>query len=191
MEEQHHESETDASLVGRARLGDADAFEQLVRRHLRVAHAVASRQVDNPADADDVVQDAFLRALERLDDCREPARFRAWLLSIVRNRAHNVREREAVRDATSLDLVPETADRRDASRQVEEREFREELDEALAHLTELQRNVFVMYDMEGMDHGEVAANLGISRASSRFNLHVARRALRERLEARLPLAWRR
>lgn len=191
MEDEHLESETDAALVDRARRGDAAAFEQLVRRHLRVAHAVALRQTGNPSDAEDVVQDAFVRALERLDDCRDPARFRAWLLTIVRNRAHNVRARETLREAAPLHAMTHLATGQDSGRRVEEREFREELEAALAGLTELQRNVFVLYDMEGLDHGEVAERLDISRSSSRFNLHVARRALRETLDATLPLAWRR
>ena len=56
-----------------------------VRRHLRAAHAVARAKLDNPGDADDVCQDAFIKALERIDDCRNPDGFRAWLLTIVRN----------------------------------------------------------------------------------------------------------
>ncbi len=190
MQDDHLASETDAALVRRARLGDAKAFEQLVRRHLRVAHSVALAQLSDPADAEDVVQDAFVRALERLDDCRDPARFRSWLLSIVRNRAHNVRAHEARRRGTPLESVGDLASGQDTGRRVEEREFQETLTGALAELTELQRNVFTLYDMEGLDHAEVAERLGISPASSRFNLHVARRALREKLEGLAP-DWRR
>lgn len=186
MQEAHPASETDAELVRRARRGDADAFERLVRRHLRASHAVARRLVDDHADADDVVQDSFLRALERLEDCRDPARFRSWLLSIVRNRAHNVRERQTLRRGIPLESVAQTAGGPDPSRRVEDREFHDALHGALAGLTELQRNVFVAYDMEGLDHAEVAERLEISPASSRFNLHVARRALRDRLGARYP-----
>lgn len=184
-----HESDTDAALVTRARSGDRDAFERLVRRHLRVAHAVALRASANRADADDVVQDAFLRALERLDDCRRPERFRSWLLTIVRNRAHNVREREAVRAADPLDELRPVAGHEDTSHRVEAGEFRAELDSALGTLTELQRSVFTAHDMEGLDHAEVAERLGISRSSSRFNLHVARKALRERLPSTLHADW--
>lgn len=190
MQDADRESNTDAALVARSRLGDARAFEQLVRRHLRVAHGVASRLVGNPADADDVVQDAFVRALERLDDCRNPARFRAWFLAIVRNRAHNLREREAVRDATPLDDVGMLRATDDTTHRVETREFHDMLAKALTELTDLQRNVFVLHDMEGLDHREVAERMDISLSSSRFNLHVARRALRDRLQAELPLEWR-
>lgn len=185
-----HESETDATLVGRARTGDRAAFERLVRRHLRVAHAVARKHSAEEADADDVVQDAFLRALERLEDCRNPERFRAWLLTIVRNRAHNLREREAVRAAEPLDDLRPVAGSEDTSLWAESSELRDELERAVAELTELQRSVFLAHDMEGLDHGEVAERFGISRASSRFNLHVARKALRERLPASLYADWR-
>ncbi len=190
VEEERYESETDADLVVRARAGDRDAFERLVRRHLRVAHAVAWRQLRDDDAADDVSQDAFLVALQRLDECRQPERFRAWLLTIVRNRAHNYRAREAVRATAQLDDLPALAGGEDPSRRVEDAEFAETLEQALQGLTELQRNVFVLYDMEGLDHAEVAESLGISRSSSRFNLHVARRALRERL-SEFPMAWRR
>ena len=64
--------ETDGLLVSRVRRGDSRAFDRLVRRHLRAAHAVARAKLDNPDDADDVVQDAFIKALERIDDCRNP-----------------------------------------------------------------------------------------------------------------------
>jgi RNA polymerase sigma-70 factor, ECF subfamily len=94
----------DAALVERAREGDGAAFEVLVRRYMRPAYAIALGVVKEPADAEDVCQDAFVRALERLDDC-EPARFGAWLLRIVRNRAHSVRRYLGVRDAAPLDAV--------------------------------------------------------------------------------------
>ena len=77
--------ETDGILVANVRRGDSRAFDQLVRRHLRAAHAVARSQLRNPDDADDVCQEAFIKALKRIDDCRDPEKFRAWLLTIVRN----------------------------------------------------------------------------------------------------------
>jgi RNA polymerase sigma-70 factor (ECF subfamily) len=192
LEDERFESEADATLVARAISGDRDAFERLVRRHLRVAHAVARRHVANGADADDVVQDAFLKALQRLEDCRNPEHFRAWLLTIVRNRAHNVRAREHVRATEPLDSVDAVSNAPDPGRGVEDRELGEAVEVAMGALTDLQRNVFVLHDMEGLDHGEVASRLGLSRASSRFNLHVARKALRDRLSSHAgTLAWRR
>ena len=94
---------SDATLVERTRRGDAAAFDALVRRHLRAAYAVALARVGEPADAEDVCQDGFITALRRIDDCRQPDRFAAWLLRIVRNRAHDQVRGRAVRQAVPLD----------------------------------------------------------------------------------------
>src|SRR5688572_11592110 len=89
-------------LVRSARAGDAAAFEQLVRLHLRAAYSVALAVTNDPSDAEDVTQDAFIAALERLEECKDPDRFSGWLLRIVRNRALNLRRSQAVRAAQSL-----------------------------------------------------------------------------------------
>ncbi len=179
--------DTDAALVASVRRGDHRAFDLLVRRHLPAAHAAARARLDNPADADDVCQDAFIKALTRIDDCRNPAGFRAWLLAIVRNTAHNRREYERLRDATPIDLVASTASRDDPFADMRNAELRDRLTEAMRHLTELQQRVLVLYDVEGWKHGEIARQLGISAGSSRFHLHMARRKMRERLSGSLTL----
>ena len=179
--------ETDGALVARVRRGDSRAFDQLVRRHLRAAHAVARAKLDNPADADDVVQDAFIKALERIDDCRKPEGFRGWLLAIVRNTAHNHRERERLRAAAPLETVASVASREDPLADVANAELRQTLIEAMNSLTELQRKVLVLYALEGWKHGEIARELGISAGSSRVHLHVARKSMRRLLPGRLAL----
>lgn len=181
---------TDAELVQRVRAGEAAAFDHLVRRHLRVAHSVARRQLDgNHHDADDVVQEAFLAALTKIDDCRTPARFRAWLLTIVRNSAHKYREREAVRETEPLDERPAEAAQANPSRRVEASELRAELQTAMTELTELQRRAFALYDLEGWTHSEIAEELDISAGSSRVHLHEARKRIRAHL-TNVPIAWR-
>ena len=90
--------DSDARLVRRAREGDAAAYETLVRRHLNTAYAVALAELADRGDAEDAVQDSFIMALERLDDCRDPSAFAGWLRRIVRNRARSVRRRERVRE---------------------------------------------------------------------------------------------
>lgn len=169
--------ETDASLVARARSGDASAFEALVRRHYRAAHAVALATIGNGADAEDVCQDAFIRALEELDGCREPAKFSAWLLRIVRNRAHNHREYLKVRDAAPLDAVPSPS-AGPAPRPAERAELRQRLEEAIRTLPEVRREVLLLHELEGWRHREIARHLGISIGMSRQHLLLARRALR-------------
>jgi RNA polymerase sigma-70 factor (ECF subfamily) len=190
-EERSQGSSTDAELVERVRGGDERAFEQLVRRHLGMAHSVACSKLSGDSDdADDVCQEAFLTALERIEDCRNPERFGAWLASIVRNKAHNYRSYLAVRRGTPLESVETARSADDASERVERHEIEAGIREAMSHLTELQRSVFVRFDLEGWSHGEIAEDLGISAGASRFHLHAARRSLRDRLTA-YPLSWSR
>ncbi len=178
-------TETDAVLVARARGGDGAAFETLVRRHLRAAYAVALAQLGEEADAQDAVQDAFVTALKRIEDCRKPDQFASWLLSIVRNRARDHRRYRTVRDALPLDAASEAADRRaDPGRDAENAELRQDLLGALDTLTPLQREVILLYDVEGWSHKEIGSKLGISDGSARVHLFNARRALRDKLTER-------
>lgn len=172
---------TDAILVERARRGDASAFDALVRRHLRAAYAVALARLGEPADAEDVCQDAFVTALQRLEDCRQPDRFAAWLLRIVRNRAHDCARGSAVREAAPLEIDSVPSGGASPLRETERSELKEDLLRAMAGLTELQREVLMLYDLEGWPHREIADRLGISEGSARVHLHNGRRALRARL----------
>src|SRR5688572_14811942 len=95
--------ESDADLVARVRLGDRRAADGLLRRYLRSCRAVALAVTGSEADAEDACQDAFVAAMDRIDDCRDPARFGAWLLRIVRNQARNLLRRERVRRSEPLE----------------------------------------------------------------------------------------
>ena len=159
--------------------GDAGAFEGLVRRYTRQAHLVALAIVKEPADADDVCQDAFIRALERLEECRNPARFGAWFLRIVRNRAHSVRRYLGVREAAPLDALPLSSDDPGPARDTERSRLRENLLEALGVLTEVQREVVLLHDLEGWKHREIGELLELPEGTVRAHLFHARRALRD------------
>ncbi len=171
---------SDASLVRKARSGDAVAFEGLVRRHYRAAYSVALAILGSVMDAEDVCQDAFIRALERLDDCSNPSKFAAWLLQIVRNRARNYIDYRRVRETVDLDKVVASGGSKtdEATMQAE---LRGTLQEALAELTELQRQVVLLHDLEGWKHREIAESLDVSEVASRQHLLNARRKLRELL----------
>ena len=179
--------ETDGILVARVKRGDAKAFDKLVRRHLRAAHAVARARLNDPAEADDVCQDAFIKALERIDACRDPEKFRAWLLTIVRNTAHNRREYNRVRQGASLESAKTAASGDSPYDDVRRSELRRDLSNAMGGLTELQRRVLVLHDLEGWKHHEIGEELGISSGSSRVHLHVARKAMRKSLSGRFAL----
>ncbi|WP_420129282.1 RNA polymerase sigma factor [Longimicrobium sp.] len=177
-------TESDAALVARVRGGDGEAFGTLVQRHLRSAYAVALAQLGEEADAHDAVQDAFVTALKRLEECRKPDQFGSWLFSIVRNRARDHRRYRAVRDALPLDAAGEVANRESPLHDAENAELRRDLLGAMEGLTELQREVILLYDFEGWSHKEIGDRLGISDGSARVHLFNARRALRERLTER-------
>lgn len=176
-------SET-AELVRSARRGDGAAFEQLVRLHLRAAYSVALAVTNDPSDAEDVTQDAFVAALERLDECKDPERFSGWLLRIVRNRALNLRRAQAVRTAQPLIAANDAVSAANPDRDTGRALLREELQSALAELTETQRQVVLLHDLEGYKHREIANLLEISEGASRFHLSTARARLRDLLTAR-------
>jgi RNA polymerase sigma-70 factor (ECF subfamily) len=171
----------DAVLVGRVRKGEAAAFEDLVRRYIRTAHSLAMSVVGSPDLADDVCQEAFLAALSRIEQCRHPDRFRAWLMTIVRNRALNLRGSEFRRAHSSLEAVGQFASPQDPQQDLKRKALREEIDSAVDDLPGLKRKVFVLHDIQGWDHAGISKELEISRGSSRVHLHGARQILRTRL----------
>ncbi len=174
------EQQPDTVLVDRARRGDAQAFDALVRRHLRTAHAVALSVALNQADAEDVVQDAFIAALERLDDC-QPDRFVAWLLTIVRNRAISLQRHRKVRNSQPLEWATELSSGDSPAKDAERSALRERLLEAMAGLPERQREILLLHDLEGWRHREIGDRLGMKEGTVRYTLFQARRAVRERL----------
>jgi RNA polymerase sigma-70 factor (ECF subfamily) len=167
----------DAELVARTCAGDAAAFDALVRRHYRAAFAVALAYMGNRPDAEDVCHDAFVRAAERLDDCRTPDHFTQWLCAIVRNHARNVLARNNVRRASSLEHgTAASAD--DSAREAELSDLRGRLEAALASLTPVQREVVLLHDLDGWTHESIAESIGTSSGMSRQHLFHARKRLR-------------
>lgn len=169
--------ESDAYYIERAREGDADALGALVRRHFGAAYAVALAQTGNRADAEDVCQDAFVRVLERIESCRNPERFAAWLFQIVRNVAANRRDYENVRAGISLDEITRDSGLRTDCK-AETSELRELLLAALDRLTNVQREVVLLHEVEGWPHRDISGALGISEVMSRRHLSDARSLLR-------------
>lgn len=167
----------DAALVLRAREGDAEAYGILVGRYKRAAYAVALSVTKHHENAEDVAQTAFLVALRRLEDCRNPERFGGWLLSIVRNRARNLLRRENLR---VTEEIPETASSRlpGPERVFERAELRGLLEDALERLTPVQREVVLLHDVQGWKHREIAERLEMPAGTVRSHLHFARKELR-------------
>jgi RNA polymerase sigma-70 factor (ECF subfamily) len=170
--------ESDADLVLRVRRGDRQAANLLLERYMRACRAVALAVTGSEADADDVCQDAFVSAIERIDDCREPGRFGGWLLQIVRNRARNLLRHHDARRADRLDEHP-IAEGRSPDEETELGDLRERLRAALAVLPETHREIVLLHDLEGWTHAEIAERLELPPGTVRSHLHHARRRLRE------------
>lgn len=171
---------TDSELVERAREGDEEAFEALVRRYLRPAYAVALAVVGEAADAEDVVQDGMIRALEQLDTC-QPDRFAAWLMRIVRNRAISLHRKRKVRASVPLEWAHGAKSRSDPSLDAERSGAQVKLKEAIDTLPERQREVLLLHDLEGWKHREIGDALDMKEGTVRYTLFQARRAVRARL----------
>jgi RNA polymerase sigma-70 factor (ECF subfamily) len=167
-------------LVAAVQAGDSGAFGTLVERYLAPGYAVALSILRHEQDAEDAVQSAFIRALERIDHLRPGSRFGPWFYRVLRSTCLNLRRREALRAHGAL---PETASGGDDPHQTLERtEARDHVLTALGELPERQRLAVMLYDLEGYDHGEIAEILDIAIGTSRANLHHGRKALRNALE---------
>lgn len=173
----------DAILVRRTTRGDLSAFEQLVDRHRPVVIRVAARIV-GPEEAEDVSQDAFLRAFHRLDRFRGDAPFRSWLLRITHNAAldHLGRRRPEPVDPDTLD-ASEPATARPPAERLEVRERIERLERKLRGLTPQHRVVLVLRDGEGLSYEEIADMTETPIGSVKGRLHRARREFVEMLRA--------
>jgi RNA polymerase sigma-70 factor (ECF subfamily) len=170
-------TESNAVLVESARRGDAASLEALARAYIRACYVVALSVMRRASDAEDVAQDAMLLALERIDSCREPAKFSAWLFQIVRNQARNSLDRRRLRDVPADDGPQDCEDVGGAGDGL----LRRRLLDALATLAPVRREVVLLHDLEGWTHPEIADALGMSELSSRQHLFQARRQLRDRL----------
>jgi RNA polymerase sigma-70 factor (ECF subfamily) len=142
---------------------------------------VALSITGNREDAEDVAQEAFLVALDRLEDCRDPDRFGGWFLTIVRNRSKNLLRREKIRSGEEIteSLLPGGGT---PEKDLQRVELRAELKEGMEGLSEVRREVLLLHDLEGWKHREIALRLGIPEGTVRSHLHFARKHLRERLE---------
>ena len=171
--------ETDAELVAAVRRGDREAAGHLAERYLRAARAVALSVTGEVAGAEDVAQDAFVYAMERIDDCRHPDRFGGWLMQIVRNRSLNhVRNRKADRHVP-LDSAPFPSREPSPERELARSSLRDRLLAGLARIRPDRREVVLLHDLEGWTHREIAERLNLPPGTVRSHLHHARRALRE------------
>ena len=176
------ESETvedDASDVAAAAAGDVRAFERVYRRHVARIHSTAIRML-GAEEADDATQDVFVRAWQRLGQFRGDSAFGTWLFRLGVNVMLSRREVVATRQRRHVDdaALIDTLSARDASP-----ELGLDFEAAMQRLPPGMRQIFVLHDIEGYKHDEIAAMLGIAQGTSKSQLHRVRMVLRRYLDA--------
>jgi RNA polymerase sigma-70 factor, ECF subfamily len=176
-----------AAVLARARQGDSEAFRALVERHSRSAFRLAYRMTGNEQDAEDVVQDAFLRAYRQLGRFESRANFGTWLYRIVANcsvdlmRARQARpdmsRRESLEDALELPAHDDPGpDRLAQSAEVQER-----VRAALGALSPLERAAFTLRHHEGRSIDEISRTLGLGTSAAKHSVFRAVKKLRAAL----------
>ena len=164
------EDEGEPLLVRAARDGDRTAFGRLYERYGRVVHGILLARLP-PHEVDDVVQEVFLTALERLASLRDPGAFGPWLAAIARNRASDQHRRRREHTALSDEVLGRDSVAPEALAVLE----------LLRALPDAYRETLTLRLVEGMTGPEIAARTGLTPASVRVNLHRGMKLLRERL----------
>lgn len=169
---------TDEELVARFRIGDEAAFETLVTRHREVVYRIARRLAGRHAEADDLVQEAFLRAYRSLSSFRGESRFRTWLVRIMMNLAINARQ-GGLRTVADGHLDAHPAPQCSAV----ELTLRSQVRRAVEDLPPRQKQVLVLKVYEGLKFVEIAEAAGMSVGTAKATFFHAVRRLRARLDA--------
>jgi RNA polymerase sigma-70 factor (ECF subfamily) len=170
----------DLALVARCRQGDLGAFEELYRTYAARLFSLACRMLGNTADAEDLLQEIFLTAHRKLESFRGDSSLGTWLYRLATNQClDHLRSRAARAGSVTGTLDDEPALDDAGSRGLAERTVAKmDLERALARLPEGCRAAFVLHDIEGLEHREVAEVLGIAEGTSKSQVHKARLRLR-------------
>ncbi len=181
----------DETLIDRARAGDADAFRELVDRHHMPVFNVVLRTVRDAALAEDVTQDAFLRAWRSAGQFRG-GNVRGWLMRIAVNRAYDALRSRKRRPADSLDAleyepVPRWSSTVEAAEPPDSysarTELSERLEQLLAQLPDDQRTALLLVDMQGFSYDEAAGIMAVAPGTIKSRISRARSRLREEIRA--------
>jgi len=166
-------------LVRRAQHGDVGAFEALYRAHVNRVYAVTLRLTGDPDLAQDLTQEAFVRAWRKLGSFRGESAFSTWLHPLAVNVALSERRSRRRREARVTTTDDLGGLERDATPAAGGHAL--DLERALGQLPEGAREVFVLHDVYGYTHEEIGGQLGIAAGTSKAQLHRARQLLREAL----------
>jgi len=171
----------EARAIERVQAGDAAAYDYLVRKYLGRAVSIAYGVVRNAHDAEDLAQEAFVKAYRSIGRFRAGEPFGPWIFRIVTNSALDVlKHRTKFRHEELADTAP-AARRDDAELPARSSEIARRIDAALESLPEMQRLVARLHLIEEFEHSEIAAMTGLSDGTVRSHLSLARKKLKETL----------
>jgi RNA polymerase sigma-70 factor (ECF subfamily) len=170
----------ETALVERCRQGDLGAFEEVYRAHAGRLYSLACRMLGNPSDAEDQLQEIFLSAHRKLDGFRGDAALGTWLYRLAMNHCLDFLRSRASRSSQLTDTLDDEAGWYEPGQRglAEQSVTRIDLERAVAKLPEGCRAAFVLHDVEGLEHREVADVLGIAEGTSKSQVHKARLRLR-------------
>ena len=176
------------ALVQRCRRGDLGAFEELYRTHAAKLYGLVLRMVGNPADAEDLLQEIFLSAHRKLESFRGESALGTWLYRLATNQClDHLRSRAARTGQVTDTLDDELGLPAPGGRGIAEQTVTKmDLERALAQLPEGCRAAFLLHDVQGLEHREVADALGIAEGTSKSQVHKARLRLRAILSRGTP-----
>jgi len=187
----------DRELIERCKRGDIGAFDQLFRRYTRQVYNYAFRMIPNYDDANDIAQEAFVRAFNSIRSFRGDSNFSTWLFRIVYNVSLDEIKRRKGRYLLSLDeqleLEEDSLTRQVESESpspdelVEKQERDRILQEAIETLPEYQKAMIVLYHMQGFSYEEIAEIVGLPIGTVKSRLNRARESLKEKLKAQREL----
>jgi RNA polymerase sigma-70 factor (ECF subfamily) len=179
-----HTGSSDYQLTRRAACGDSEAFEELYRLHHRRVYTLCLRMTQNEAEAEDITQDIFVVLLHKAGDYRAEASFTTWLHRMTVNQVlmHFRRKKSKREEQAEAEQAESGAPRRSAGPRPAQLVDRVTLEDALARLPPGYRAAFVLHDVEGYEHEEVARLLGCAVGTSKSQLHKARMKLRKILK---------
>jgi len=174
----------EAALVQACRAGSVSAFEQLYQSHGAKMKSIAYNLLGNTSDAEDAVQETFLKAYRAMGSFKGDSSLSTWVTRILINTCRDLHRRR-VRKPELQELHADAEDNRPAAepRARGDHPLRVVLENCLAQLEERRRTVFLLFEVEGLRHTEIGEILGISEASSKNTLFQAKRELREMLLA--------
>ena len=180
---------TEAEAIRRAQAGESTAFEFLYQLHSRRVYALCLRMVGNPADAEDLMQEAFLQLFRKIGTFRGESAFSTWLHRMTVNVVlMRLRKKSLPTDSLEETLEPDaenTGPKRDVGApdlRLSGAVDRVNLERSIEKLPPGYRTVFVLHDVQGYEHNEIAGIMGCSVGNSKSQLHKARTRLRELLQ---------